>query len=327
MHGIDYKDVKGELESLGYTVDGVLGEGCFGVVHRVTDKDGNVRAMKTVKAQRGGDYKRRPKGTRRRLCEITMDEVAVAKALAARLTLNPARYEGVVGMYGTLVTERYHHVIMECLVGSNLTAYMKAHYPDGMPLPALRHLAWSMLRGLQVIHSVGALHRDIKPDNVFVEHGSDGDPIGFKLIDVGLGRVVCPLLLLPPPSPPPPPGDCDGGDDDLMGAGRLTGSCVGSRLFRSPALDRGERYGVECDVWGVGYVLYFAATGKYLTSTDESRYKAEKLSVWENCAKYSYSFPHTVSDDLKPLLRGMLSKMPQSVSELLSDCWFCSFRS
>ena len=372
MHCINYEDAENELKKHGFTVHEVIGEGCFGVVHKAVDKEGNVRAVKTVKAPTREARRKKPRGTQRRLVEIVKDEISVANALAARLRQDPADYDGVVKVYGTIVTARYYHVVMECLAGTDLKTFMDERYPSGMPLPLVQRLAWSVLRGLRVMHGLGALHRDLKPDNVFVEYDSAGNVVAFKLIDVGLGRVVV------------PPEDneksenanvnenndnneirsLDGedgggvrsmkkedkttldmkeriGDDDDKKVGKMgkmdkmskmkmlpvvAQSCVGSPLYRSPVVELGYKYGPECDIWGAGYILYYGATGKCLTSMDEKALKREKLYVWENCDRYGFAFPSVYSDDVKALLRATMSKVPLSLEKLLDDIWFEAFR-
>lgn len=344
MHRISYKDAENELKKHGFTAHELIGEGCFGVVHKAVDKAGNVRAVKTVKVPtRGAQRRKSTRGTQRRPSEIIKDEIAVANALAARLRQDPAGYDGVVKVYGTIVTREYYHVVMECLTGSDLKTFMDERYPTGMPLPLVQRLAWSVLRGLRVMHSLGALHRDLKPDNVFVEYDAAGNVVAFKLIDVGLGRIatesnnknenesnnenealcfICGEDGISTAAP--------NGKEEWGSVGKrlpiVAQSCVGSPLYRSPVVEMGHRYGAECDIWGAGYVLYYGATGKCLTSTDERTFKKEKLYVWENCDNYSFVFPSVYSDDVKALLRSTMSRAPMPLQELLEDIWFEPFR-
>ena len=78
---------------------------------------------------------------------------------------------------------------------ANGTAYMVMDYERGEPLrnllvvnarlpeAQLRRLAGPLLDGLRAVHAAGFLHRDIKPDNIFVR--TDGSPV---LIDFGSAR-------------------------------------------------------------------------------------------------------------------------------------------
>lgn len=78
---------------------------------------------------------------------------------------------------------------------ANGTGYMVMDYESGAPLTqrlkqeppldekALKRLVEPLLDGLRVVHAAGFLHRDIKPDNIFVREGED--PV---LIDFGAAR-------------------------------------------------------------------------------------------------------------------------------------------
>jgi eukaryotic-like serine/threonine-protein kinase len=90
----------------------------------------------------------------------------------------------------------------------------------------LRHLGQQLCSVLRYLHSCGYLHLDVKPSNIIA---SDG--IG-KLIDLSLARR---------------PGRCAAG--------------IGTPGYMSPEQVCGGHLGPPADVWGVGLVLYQAATG------------------------------------------------------------------
>ena len=83
----------------------------------------------------------------------------------------------------------------DCYFEANGTAYMVMDYERGEPLKnvlvlnpqiaeaELRRLLDALLAGLSEVHAAGFLHRDIKPDNVFIR--ADGTPV---LIDFGAAR-------------------------------------------------------------------------------------------------------------------------------------------
>ncbi|MFD8143931.1 serine/threonine-protein kinase [Streptomyces sp. NPDC059708] len=103
---------------------------------------------------------------------------------------------------------------------------------DTGPLPqrALRVLGSGLAEGLAAIHAAGLVHRDLKPGNVIV---ADDGP---RVIDFGIARAL------------------DGGQH--------TGTMViGTPGFMSPEQARGEPTGPASDVFALGCVLTFAATG------------------------------------------------------------------
>ncbi|MFH8377320.1 protein kinase [Streptomyces cyaneofuscatus] len=112
---------------------------------------------------------------------------------------------------------------------------------DFGPLPsASAHvLAHRMGLALAAIHAAGLVHRDLKPSNILLT--TDGP----RVIDFGIAHAL------------------DGTHDGSLGS-TLTpmGSMIGSPEFMSPEQVRGEQVSPASDVFSVGCVLVYAATGR-----------------------------------------------------------------
>ncbi|MGW2394859.1 serine/threonine-protein kinase [Streptomyces lydicamycinicus] len=108
---------------------------------------------------------------------------------------------------------------------------------DYGPLPeeSLRRLAYGLACALRDIHGVGLVHRDLKPSNVLLTID------GPRVIDFGIARAL-----------------------DAVGEQTQTraGTVVGSPSFMSPEQVQGHRVGPASDVFCVGSVLAYAATGR-----------------------------------------------------------------
>ncbi|MEU0491151.1 protein kinase [Nocardiopsis sp. NPDC006139] len=104
----------------------------------------------------------------------------------------------------------------------------------GGPLPAAEvlSLAAGLAEGLAAVHEQGIVHRDLKPGNVIM--GGDGP----RLIDFGIARAL------------------DSGD------GMTSTGIMGTPAFMAPEQIRGEVPGPATDVFALGCVLVFAATGR-----------------------------------------------------------------
>ncbi|MGW2184093.1 Hsp70 family protein [Streptomyces sp. NPDC001732] len=101
------------------------------------------------------------------------------------------------------------------------------------PLPegAVWRLAAGLVEALQAIHAVGVLHRDLKPSNVLV--AADGP----RVIDFGIARTL---------------------EDTAL---TTTGLVVGTAGFMAPEQAEGSEVGSAGDVFALGAVIAFAATG------------------------------------------------------------------
>ncbi|WP_030588583.1 serine/threonine-protein kinase [Streptomyces anulatus] len=113
------------------------------------------------------------------------------------------------------------------------------------PLPprSVRFLGSGLAHALQHIHGAGLIHRDLKPSNVLMTID------GPRVIDFGIARA---LESVP--------------DGDLT----RTGALVGSPGFMAPEQVRGERVTTACDVFCLGAVLAYAASGRLPFGTAQS---------------------------------------------------------
>ncbi|MFI9014447.1 serine/threonine-protein kinase [Streptomyces griseus] len=112
-----------------------------------------------------------------------------------------------------------------------------------LPLRSVRFLGSGLAHALQHIHGAGLIHRDLKPSNVLMTID------GPRVIDFGIARAL-----------------------ESVPGGELTrtGALVGSPGFMAPEQVRGERVTTACDVFCLGSVLAYAASGRLPFGTTES---------------------------------------------------------
>ncbi|WP_433173836.1 WD40 repeat domain-containing serine/threonine protein kinase [Actinoallomurus sp. CA-150999] len=102
------------------------------------------------------------------------------------------------------------------------------------PLPpeAAARLGAGLAEGLAAIHQCGLVHRDLKPGNIIM---ADDGP---RIIDFGIARAMDATSLT------------------------ATGSVIGTYAYMSPEQIHADRTGPASDVFSLGSVLVFAATGR-----------------------------------------------------------------
>ena len=122
------------------------------------------------------------------------------------------------------------------VAGPSLAKVVDKQYGP-LPPKSVKALAIGLVRALQAIHGAGLVHRDLKPSNVLVTID------GPRVIDFGIARAL----------------DLSTQSGDGL---TLTGVVVGSPGFMSPEQVRGERVTYASDVFCLGAVLAYTATGR-----------------------------------------------------------------
>ncbi|MFF0555555.1 protein kinase [Streptomyces sp. NPDC004266] len=149
------------------------------------------------------------------------------------------------------------------------------------PLPpaTVRALASGLARALDHIHAAGLVHRDLKPSNVLLTVD------GPRIIDFGIARAV----------------------DHVADGGNLTttGAVVGSPGFMSPEQVRGDHVGPASDVFCLGSVLAYAATGRAPFGTADSGVHATMFRIAHDDPDLTDLPP-----ELSGLIRACLAKDP-----------------
>ncbi|WP_407836864.1 bifunctional serine/threonine protein kinase/MFS transporter [Streptomyces sp. DSM 116496] len=147
---------------------------------------------------------------------------------------------------------------------------------DFGPLPehSVRTLANRLALALRAVHEAGLIHRDLKPSNVLITVD------GPRVIDFGIARAM----------------------DSLAGDSLLThtGMLIGSAGFMSPEQVRGLELTPASDVFCLGAVLVYAATGRLLFGAADTGLNAHLFRVAEE----------------EPDLTGV----PEELVELVRDC-------
>ena len=116
------------------------------------------------------------------------------------------------------------------VAGPSLDDAVKNQGP--LPVDSVLTLAAGLAEGLQAIHATGLVHRDLKPSNVLLAED------GPRVIDFGISRAAEASVLT------------------------QTGTVMGSPGFMSPEQAEGRQVGAASDVFSLGAVLAFAATGE-----------------------------------------------------------------
>ena len=183
----------------------------------------------------GNVYLGRSPGGRHVAIKVIRAELAADAEFQARFAREVAAMRKVSGIFTAGVVDADVHgptpwLATSYVAGPSLADEVDAHGP--LPPGAVLMLAAGLAEGLVAIHSAGLVHRDLKPSNVLLAED------GPRLIDFGISRAVDSSALT------------------------RTGMVMGSPGFMSPEQAQGREAGPPSDVFSLGAVLAFAATGR-----------------------------------------------------------------
>jgi serine/threonine protein kinase len=168
---------RGTLIDARYRIETVLGQGGFGITYLATDTRTNARvAIKELF----------PDGSARQELHVSPPShlnfaETKHKFLEEASVVQRFRHPNIVQVFHTLEENGTAYIVMEALEGETLTMRIieRGVFPSAEAMTLVRQLC----EALEVVHASGLLHRDIKPDNVFLTKETR-----VVLIDFGSAR-------------------------------------------------------------------------------------------------------------------------------------------
>lgn len=161
-------------------------------------------------------------------------------------TATAIKHNNVCGLLDTgTCRDGTPYIVMELLRGMTLTELLARW--GKVSVERIVPLVLDLLAGLDAAHRLGIVHRDIKPDNVFLDYSQDGLE-RLKLLDFGISKTL----------------------DATVGLTN-SGTVLGTPLYMSPEQIRGGDIDQRSDIWGVGIVLYEALAGCFPFDSSDLR--------------------------------------------------------
>src|SRR5262245_61942281 len=170
----------------GYTIDGVIGRGGFGITYRVFDAIEQIFAIKECfphqfAVRQGMGVFANDASDAEPLADCLSRFTKEAKALR-QLSMLGAAGDSIVKVMTFFQANNTAYLVMEHIGSESLDLLIKAN-PEGIAPAELMGMLPPLLHAIDCVHEAGLLHRDIKPANILLRE--NGKPV---LIDFGATR-------------------------------------------------------------------------------------------------------------------------------------------
>ena len=245
---------RGSIFAERYEVIEELGKGGMGRVYKVFDKKVNETiALKLIKPEIDTDEK---------TIERFRNELRFARKISHR---------HVCRMFDLGEEETSHFITMEYVPGENLKAFIRRS--GKLTVEKAVSLAKQVGEGLAEAHSLGVVHRDLKPQNIMI------DGVGnAKIMDFGIARSLSTEGIT------------------------ATGYIIGTPDYMSPEQVEGIESDQRSDIYSLGVILYEMVTGKlpFLGDTPMSVAVKHKTEIPQD--------PREIDDHIPEVLSHMILK-------------------
>jgi serine/threonine protein kinase len=263
-----------------YRLERPLGEGGMGTVYAASNiLTGKQVAIKWLK----------PELAPEEYVQRFMREAQVASRI---------EHPNVVNMFDMGRHEGALFLVMELLHGEPLSAWLDHTVPDATEF---LNLMIPVLRGVHAAHRMGVVHRDLKPDNIFLCRGPYGEAREPRVLDFGISKIAESSLA--------------------PGKQQLTreGAVFGTPQYMAPEQLRNVRAAdARSDVYSLGVIMYRALSGRLPYEAD--MLPALVLQIVEGGAPHlSHVCPDLEPDLCNVVMRAMApaaSDRFRSVAEL-----------
>jgi eukaryotic-like serine/threonine-protein kinase len=225
-------------------------------------------------------YAARHKIGRRDAIKILHKKVAESDQLRARFeqeahAVNAFRHPGVVEIRDVDTTEDgAPFLVMELLEGESLAQRLSREH--SIEPREMLEIAAQVLDALAAAHARGIIHRDIKPDNLFLS--KDGK---VKVLDFGIARVR---------------------SADKRALTTKAGVTLGTMAYMAPEQARGEEIDGRADVYAVGATIFRSVAGRIVHDVDS------QAALVMRVIAYGAPRLRTVINDIDPNIAAVVDR-------------------
>jgi serine/threonine protein kinase len=231
--------------------------------------------------------------------EIVSNKEAVSRFRQEARSASSIGHKNIIGIddFGVMPDGRIY-LCMELLNGQALNDMIQ----QPMPPERLLNIMIQTGHGLAAAHAKGIVHRDMKPENIFVTVGPSGEDIP-KLLDFGIAKVA--------------------GHDGQNNLTR-TGTIFGTPFYMAPEQALGQQVDARVDIYAMGVILYELFAGSLPFRGDSfmgiltQHITTEPEPVMQRAMKAGRSLPPGLADVIGKAMQKDPDKRYRSMDELVA---------
>lgn len=194
-----------------------LGRGVSGTVRKVCHRPTNrIFALKSMSLENSNEF--------------------LEKKLVELKTLHASSHTNIVSFYGAFYNDGTLSFILEFMDRGTIADLLERSGP--VPEAILSRMTREMVLGLEYLHKMHIIHRDIKPQNILLNSAGE-----IKITDFGVSG-------------------------EIAHTAAFAKTFVGTIKYMSPARIKGSPHSTKSDIWSLGLVILECALGKYPYGVD-----------------------------------------------------------
>jgi serine/threonine protein kinase len=199
-----------------YEILALLGKGGMGMVFKAKDRVlDEIVALKILRPDVAGSGE---------MARRFRNEIKLARKV---------RHKNVCGIHEYNEEGALQYIAMEYVEGIDLKCLLRER--GGLPAPEAFDVALQLAQGLEAIHDVGIIHRDLKTANAMLDrHGI------VRLMDFGIAKKF---------------------DAEASLGATAVGQVIGTPEYMSPEQARGEKIDFRSDIYALGVMVFELFTG------------------------------------------------------------------
>ncbi|KAL4486491.1 hypothetical protein ABPG72_018445 [Tetrahymena utriculariae] len=221
-----------------------------------------------------------------------LNDTVYQRVISEIKILTSLNHPNIVKIIDFKKTSQNYYLIFEFCSNGDLENYIKKHYEGKLNESLCQQVIFQVREAFKKLTHHKIVHRDLKLANILVD-----EKFTIKIADFGFAK--------------------HNQDDDLLK------STLGTPITMAPEILNGKQYNEKCDIWSLGVIIYQMVFGKppFMPA------KGTGINgLIREIQKEKFDFPEQIpiSDELKNLLRRMLTVDPQNrlnFKELFSNKW------